>query len=133
MVYCAANGCKNKSQKGNGVCFFNFPKDENLRKTWTDYCRRANFVPRPGHRLCSDHFTLDNFEMHPEKLKEIGFQGTYKARLKPTAYPDVPIRAESENGNSATSTSTTPSLNAPRKSPFKKRKAEVRFECDILY
>jgi hypothetical protein len=37
--------------------FFSFPKDSNLRKVWTHYCKRWNFVPGPSHRLCSAHFS----------------------------------------------------------------------------
>jgi hypothetical protein len=55
------------------------------------YCRRWNFDPTSGHRLCSTHFTRDCFERDPLKMMELGVDGTFKRRLKPDATPNVPL------------------------------------------
>jgi hypothetical protein len=52
-------------EKGKGTNFFSFPKDGNLRKVWTHYCKRWNFAPVPSHRLCSAHFSKDSFPSIP--------------------------------------------------------------------
>jgi hypothetical protein len=44
-----------KRKRKMDYVFFSFPKDSNLRKVWTHYCKRSNFVPGPSHRLCSAH------------------------------------------------------------------------------
>jgi hypothetical protein len=72
MASCAAFGCNNRGTKGNGLSFFSFPKDGQLRKAWIHYCRRWNFDPTSGHRLCSIHFTRDCFERDPLRMMELG-------------------------------------------------------------
>jgi hypothetical protein len=48
-----------------------------LRKAWIHYCRRWNFDPTSGHRLCSTHFTRDCFERDPLRMMELGVDGTW--------------------------------------------------------
>ncbi|KAL3854916.1 hypothetical protein ACJMK2_014151 [Sinanodonta woodiana] len=85
MPHCAAFGCNNNSN-GN---FFRFPKDKIRRKAWIHYCRRENFEP-VTHRLCSLHFSKDQYEVDPEKRAKLGYLNA-RARLKPTAIPDISI------------------------------------------
>ena len=82
MVSCAAFGCNNRGTKGNGPSFFSFPKDGQLRKACIHYCRRWNFDPTSGHRLCSAHFTRDCFERDPFRMMELGVDGTFKRRRR---------------------------------------------------
>ncbi|CAC5379625.1 unnamed protein product [Mytilus coruscus] len=89
MVYCAAYGCNNEAKKGTGISFFRFPADVQLRKAWTHYCRRWNFVPGPNHRLCSAHFSKQSFTKDPDLMLQ--FNMTYKLTLRPDAKPDVPV------------------------------------------
>nr|XP_022316756.1 THAP domain-containing protein 11-like [Crassostrea virginica] len=96
MVYCAAFGCNNKAEKGSGISFFTFPKDVNLRKQWAHYCRRKEFIPTSGHRLCSVHFSSNCFMHDPQLLDQIGLQETFKKRLKPNSVPDIPLLTEDE-------------------------------------
>ena len=96
MVYCAAFGCNNKAEKGSGISFFTFPKDDNLRKQWAHYCRRKEFIPTSGHRLCSMHFSSNCFMQDPQFLAQIGLQETFKKRLKPNSVPDIPLLTEDE-------------------------------------
>ncbi|VDH91578.1 Hypothetical predicted protein [Mytilus galloprovincialis] len=89
MVYCVAYGCNNEAKKGTGISFFRFPADVQLRKAWTYYCRRRNFVPGPNHRLCSAHFSKQSFTKDPELLVQLGM--TYNLTLLPDAKLDVPV------------------------------------------
>ncbi|XP_061170315.1 THAP domain-containing protein 1-like [Saccostrea echinata] len=91
MDYCAAFGCNNKAEKDKGIRFFTFPKDVNLRKQWAHYCRRKNFTPTSGHRLCSDHFSPNCFKQDPQLLRKMGLQETFRKRLRLNAVPDVPL------------------------------------------
>ena len=127
MVSCAAFGCNNRETKGNGLSFFSFPKDGQLRKAWIHYCRRWNFDPTSGHRLCSTHFTRDCFERDPLRMMELGVDGTFKRRLKPDATPNVPLASpepEKKNGE----TPIVQYLHIPRGALQKRQKAEV---CDF--
>ena len=96
MVYCAAFGCNNHAKKGNGLSFFPFPKDSNLRKVWTHYCKRWNFVPGLSHRLCSVHFSKDSFRQDPLRMAELGVHGKFQARLKPNVVPSIPLTVSRE-------------------------------------
>jgi hypothetical protein len=51
MVSCAAFGCNNRGTKGNGLSFYSFPKDGQLRKAWIHNCRRWNFDPTSGVKI----------------------------------------------------------------------------------
>ncbi|CAB9538847.1 hypothetical protein BROOK1789B_157 [Bathymodiolus brooksi thiotrophic gill symbiont] len=127
MVSCAAFGCNNRGTKGNGLSFFSFPKDGQLRKAWIHYCRRWNFDPTSGHRLCSTHFTRDCFERDPLRMMELGVDGTFKRRLKPDAAPNVPLASpdpEKKNGE----TPVVQHLHIRRGALQKRQKAEV---CDF--
>jgi hypothetical protein len=44
--------------KAMDLSFFSFPKDDQLRKAWIHYCRRWNFNPTSGHKLCSCQWLL---------------------------------------------------------------------------
>nr|XP_034334865.1 uncharacterized protein LOC117692019 [Crassostrea gigas] len=100
MVNCAAFGCNNKAGKGSGLSFFHFPKDSNLRKQWIYYCRRKDFTPGDGHRLCSVHFSNKCYDQDPEMLSTLGLEYSFRKRLKPDAVPDIPLLFEEEQGNS---------------------------------
>ena len=73
MVYCAAVNCKNGSKKNENleekISLFSFPKDEKLRKPWTDKVARNDWKPSNSSRLIpsfhltpitsgSDHFDV---------------------------------------------------------------------------
>lgn len=99
MVNCAAFGCNNKAGKGSGLSFFHFPKDSNLRKQWIYYCRRKDFTPGDGHRLCSVHFSNKCYDQDPEMLSTLGLEYSFRKRLKPDAVPDIPLLLEEEQSN----------------------------------
>ncbi|XP_076365692.1 uncharacterized protein LOC143254425 isoform X5 [Tachypleus tridentatus] len=88
MVYCVAYRCHNRSKRGSGISFFNFPSDPVRRKIWTQNINRANFTPTKYSRLCSDHFERDCYEKHVDDMARIGYQGGYN-KLKPDAIPTI--------------------------------------------
>lgn len=59
------------------------------KKTWTIFCRREDFVPTKNSRLCSVHFSKDQLDRDPHKLRENGYDA--KIRLKSDAHPDSPL------------------------------------------
>ena len=127
MVSCAAFGCNNRGTKGNGLSFFSFPKDGQLRKAWIHYCGRWNFDPTSGHRLCSTHFTRDCFERDPLRMMKLGVDGTFKRRLKPDAAPNVPL-APPDLEKKYGETPVVQHLYIPRGALQKRQNAEV---CDF--
>ncbi|XP_028411527.1 ubiquitin carboxyl-terminal hydrolase 36-like [Dendronephthya gigantea] len=69
--YCVAGGpskvsCKNNSYT-DGVSMHYFPKNEDLRKKWTNFVRkhRKDFEPSKKSCLCSAHFEDECYENRP--------------------------------------------------------------------
>lgn len=69
--YCVAGGpnkvsCKNSSYS-EGISMHCFPKDEIVRKKWTNFVQkhRKNFVPSNKSCLCSAHFDENCYENRP--------------------------------------------------------------------
>ncbi|KAM5192996.1 uncharacterized protein ACMZJ9_012708 isoform 1-T2 [Mantella aurantiaca] len=66
MTVCAANGCKNRLSKGCGKHFFRFPmKNPEYLAKWLAIIRRDKWKPSIYSRLCSDHFTEDDYMLRP--------------------------------------------------------------------
>lgn len=121
MVGCSALGCNNRTQKGGSISFFTFPKNAHLRKAWVHYCKRWDFVPQPGNRLCSAHFSPNCFERDVSRFTDLGLEGNFRPRLKSDATPDVPLSSAPANSKDG-----DVKLTAPRRGAFeKRRKAEV--------
>lgn len=75
---CCVPGCFNNNKKERHLRFYEFPKDKQTRKLWTNKVKRGKtgkfslFKPTTGHRVCSDHFE--------------GGRKTYMVRI-PTIFP----------------------------------------------
>ena len=94
MPYCTAFGCKTRHVKGGGIYFHAFPKDRKLRKQWVHYCRRANFKePGSCSKLCSKHFSRDQYARDPKWMLEYGYEKA-QPKLKGDAVPDLPLENE---------------------------------------
>ncbi|XP_073480066.1 THAP domain-containing protein 1-like isoform X1 [Aquarana catesbeiana] len=66
MTVCAANGCKNRLSKGCGKHFFRFPiKNPEYLAKWLAVLRRDKWKPSIYSRLCSDHFTENDYMLRP--------------------------------------------------------------------
>ncbi|XP_052088988.1 THAP domain-containing protein 1-like [Mytilus californianus] len=118
MVLCAASGCNNRHKKDSLISFFRFPSNPQTRKAWTHYCKRWDFLPSTGHRLCSAHFTNACYDRDPEVLKNLEGCPTMKPKLRPNAVPDIPL--------------TQPTTAEPRPPIPKWGAYEKRRKADIL-
>ena len=63
-----------QEKKPSDISFFTFPKDTSVRKQWAHYCRRKDFIPGKGHRVCSVHLTNECFDKDPELKKGMGLK-----------------------------------------------------------
>lgn len=101
MVYCVAYNCTNGS--GSGKSVFNFPKNAERRKQWTQRVNIHNFHPDKHHSpvLCEDHFTRDCFSKNPEICKQLGIKLFLKDDAVPTIfYKKIPGKRTSEQNDS---------------------------------
>ncbi|XP_019863897.1 PREDICTED: THAP domain-containing protein 10-like [Amphimedon queenslandica] len=83
---CVAYGCSNTSSKSISV--FHFPKNDALRKKWTEQVKRTRAEwkgPTRNSVFCSEHFTQDCFEVGKRMCKSFGLETT--AKLKKDAVP----------------------------------------------
>jgi hypothetical protein len=80
----------NKAEKG--ISFHRFPRESELFTKWVANVNRDGWQPKIGKdtRLCSDHFTSDQFE--PDKLHIFGLRSPGKGprkKLMPGAVPTL--------------------------------------------
>jgi len=80
VVSCSAYGCTARFQSDNQRRFHSFPSDIGLRKKWIVAMRRSNWNPSSTARICSDHFSLDSYDLTKPWLRN---------RLKPNAVPTL--------------------------------------------
>ena len=122
MVYCVAFGCNSRQTKGCGISFFRFPKDKTVCRQWVHYCRRADFKePTLSSRLCSKHFSEEQYEIDPVKRARYGYENA-QAKLKDGALPDIPLLNVNESDQKST----------VRGAFEKRQRAEVSF-CFLFY
>ncbi|XP_003240448.1 THAP domain-containing protein 2-like [Acyrthosiphon pisum] len=63
MVHrCFVGNCPNKKVTGSGIHFFSFPKDDDLKKLWLKSIKLKYGVQTQHSRVCSDHFTKNDFK-----------------------------------------------------------------------
>lgn len=63
-VTCAVAGCSNTYQRGKatGASFHLFPKQENTRQQWIEFCGRDRSFNARTWRICSLHFDETDYE-----------------------------------------------------------------------
>ena len=95
---CAAIGCKNseywtkKNNEEKNYTFHSFPKDPDIRLKWTQFVRRANWVPTKHAVLCSEHFTKEDFYVpFKNRGESSGTRTPLKMKLKRGVKPTVEI------------------------------------------
>jgi hypothetical protein len=86
MVRCVVYACSNHSEKKSGISFHLFPKEEPYRQAWVNFCRRDKWRPRKTSVMCSKHFLIADFEVHPPTFKSRGYDNA-KAALFSWAVP----------------------------------------------
>ena len=57
---CAVFGCNAHNRKKNGK-FFRFPKCPKLQRKWLQFCKRADKINLLNARICSKHFSDEDF------------------------------------------------------------------------
>ena len=74
---CAVVSCKNPT----GITYHLFPKDDDLSKVWLSKCGRQDSFKTKGKKVCSNHFTADDYDYN-------GFSGK---SLKKGAIPSLKL------------------------------------------
>lgn len=92
MVYCAVVGCSSTSnKKSKYFClerrFFRFPKDKNICEKWILKCYQRDKFNIETARICSKHFSENDFE-RKEKLLKLPEK---KWKLKRDAIPSLKL------------------------------------------
>ncbi|KAL4089272.1 hypothetical protein QTP88_024329 [Uroleucon formosanum] len=113
-VSCVAFGCSNRFETGKSIHFFRFPiKNEELTQLWVNAIRK-NFNPTQWSRICSVHFTENDFIIRPDAERSLlkihavhsefpsfpkYYQNTNKKPRKPPTLRTnkVPIPADESN------------------------------------
>ncbi|XP_026076806.1 uncharacterized protein LOC113055066 [Carassius auratus] len=60
-LYCCVPFCKMSSRYNSVISFHSFPMNEEMRKKWLQNIRRENYNVTVNTRVCSRHFTSDDF------------------------------------------------------------------------
>ncbi|KFM75205.1 Transposable element P transposase, partial [Stegodyphus mimosarum] len=99
MSNCAVALCQNyrRKTKNQVITYHRFPSDPDLGKLWIVRCKRADNFNTENARICSVHFTPDDYirDLKPELL---GL--TPKRFLKANAVPTLPLPSSSCENNS---------------------------------
>lgn len=83
VLSCSAFGCQNRAGKDSGISFHKFPSDPVSKSKWIQACRRKNFTPGSGARLCSQHFSACDF-------KSDSIRRELKTEAIPSIFPAFP-------------------------------------------
>ncbi|XP_076842458.1 uncharacterized protein LOC143487035 [Brachyhypopomus gauderio] len=76
--YCSVPLCSVSSRYNSVVSFHSFPMDEKVKTKWLENIRRDNFQVTKHTKICSVHFTGDDF-----------VEGSQRRRLKGSAIPTL--------------------------------------------
>ncbi|KAF7262130.1 hypothetical protein EG68_00653 [Paragonimus skrjabini miyazakii] len=109
MPQCCFAGCHNRTDDGRGLSFFRFPRRDVARtKAWVQACGREAFVPSQHSRVCSQHFSPDDFER--DIRSELLGSSHRRLRLKDTAVPTkaLGIKSSQEPKEKVNRNSTSP-------------------------
>ena len=111
MVHCVVFGCyhttkKGKNQPPKGVRFHRFPADKALWDLWITKIPRDKWKPEFGkdYRICSAHFTDNDFEADKYQAFGLRSPGKEKKLLKKSAIPSkFPCKSEKSKSYRKTS------------------------------
>ncbi|KAA3672540.1 uncharacterized protein DEA37_0009366, partial [Paragonimus westermani] len=109
MPQCCFAGCHNRTDDGRGLSFFRFPRRDVARtKSWVQACGREAFVPSQHSRVCSQHFSPDDFER--DIRSELLGSSHRRLRLKDTAVPTraLGVKSNQEPKEKVSRNSTSP-------------------------
>ncbi|XP_025414926.1 THAP domain-containing protein 1-like [Sipha flava] len=92
-VSCAAYGCTNMYQVEYNISFFRFPVSNNdLMSKWVSAIKRKNFKLSQWSRICSIHFTEQDFQVRPEAHRLL-----LKDDAVPSIFPSFPSYLQKSN------------------------------------
>lgn len=99
---CSVCGCSGRQVVGDkSVRFFRFPIIPEIREVWVRSCYRGDEVNPDTGRICSDHFTMrqfdDNLKMRLLNPNLCDDELHSKLQLKLDAIPDCNLPSEAEN------------------------------------
>ena len=91
MVICAHLSCQNSnSDKHGDVSFHRFPTVGSKKlNVWLNYCGIENYSEGASYRLCSEHFSKEQFKVN-RTTENIGWKSM--KFLRPNAVPDIPYK-----------------------------------------
>ena len=88
---CASDGKNQKKNGGKDFKFFTFPKDPIVRELWVKKCCRADALNTKYARICSAHFTKEDYiDDLKARLLNIDSPGN-KRSLKKDAVPSLSL------------------------------------------
>lgn len=89
MTICAVSGCNTKGGIANGIHLHQFPRSEQIRKIWVLKCCRLKKINCDSARMCSRHFTPDDYQRNL-KYELLNLPVPAKLmRLKSSAIPSL--------------------------------------------
>jgi len=123
MTLCSVFNCNERSEKqsSSGVHFHVFPcrsKSPTRFRSWVNYCKRKNFNPGNGARICSKHFKSEDYNQSDLLRQQLMPNIKVKVKLNANAVPTVPQ-------NIPCSTSNSSNLSEREKRKRKKEKKEI--------
>lgn len=95
MTLCSVFNCNERSEKqsSSGVHFHVFPcrsKSPTRFRSWVNYCKRKNFNPGNGARICSMHFKSEDYNQSDLLRQQLMPNIKVKVKLNANAVPTVP-------------------------------------------
>ena len=117
MPDCAVALCGNYSRKtkGKNISYHSFPQNADLRNIWITKCKRADTVNVRTARICSDHFSEEDYE---DGSRAKFMNEACSKKLKENVFPhlNLPTTLADVSGKSQRS--------------IRREKLQVKKECD---
>lgn len=95
MTFCCVYNCSKNSDyhSSTGVHFHVFPGHIKLQtrfRSWINYYKRKNINPGNESRVCSKHFTTENYNQSDLLQRKLMHNSKIKIKLLPNAVPTDP-------------------------------------------
>lgn len=81
-----------QDNRNSSASIFSFPSDESMRERWIRAIPRLNFNPGINHRVCSEHFSSNDFTTASKDTNSTRSKRSTalkRLRLKPSAVPHI--------------------------------------------
>ena len=110
VKHCSSYGCNSRyspEAKNEGITFYNFPKNEDLRTEWEKVVRRQDFKSTKNSVLCSKHFKPEDFIVGEQRKK-------LKPGIIPSVFEGMPSYYQ-------------PKVGSKRKAPTERQPVELKY------